>query len=167
MKKALIDFWSQLESRERMIVSIGSIIVVLILFYALILQPWHRAISHMEQVLPNKRTDLVWMREQAKFLSDGSIKRTTNQVKGGNQSLLSILEQTARQNNVRQSIQQMVPGRNANEVSVVLEQANFNQWVRWIDALFIQYGVNITQLTAEKTDDEPNIADIRVTFDRG
>jgi len=158
-------YWQELESRERLMLSWGSLIVGAILFYALIWQPWHRAISHMESVIEPLRTNLVWMRQQSEHLSSGGAV-TKSQAKGVNESLLSILEKTAQQYNVRGAIQQLVPAQQGKQVSVVLEEANFNQWVRWIDVLLTQYAVTISQLTAERDDDKPNIAEIRVTFER-
>ena len=53
------------------------------------------------------------------------------------------------------------------QVDVVLDEANFSQWVRWVDSLYRDYGVNIKQLTADNDSGEPNIVELRVTFERG
>lgn len=166
MKETIINYWKGLQPRERVILSWGSLLVALILFYALIWQPWHKAISHMESSLPALRENLVWMRQQAEVLQNGGASNSGAQVRGREQSLLSVIEQTAKANAVRGAIQQMVPGQSDREVRVVLEGVNFNQWVKWVDVLFRQYGVNVTQVTAEREDDEPNTAEIRMTFER-
>lgn len=149
-----------------MILGWGAVLVFLILFYAIIWQPWHKAIAHMETAVQPLRTNLVWMKQQAELIENGGGSSTQQKVKGANQSLLSVIEQTAKTTRVRKAIQQMVPGRTPNEVRVVLEEADFNQWVKWIDLLFKQYGVQIKQVTAEREDDAPNIAEIRLTFER-
>ena len=77
-----------------------------------------------------------------------------------------MIEQTAKASRVREAIQQLVPNSKENEVRVVLEQANFNQWVRWVDTLIKDYGVNVKQLSAERDEDAPNVAEIRITFER-
>jgi hypothetical protein len=59
-----------------------------------------------------------------------------------------------------------VPTKNNSEVRVVLEDADFNQWLLWVDRLYKTNGVDIRQMTAERDDDRPNIAEIRVTFVR-
>jgi len=79
---------------------------------------------------------------------------------------LAVIEKTAKTAKVKKAIQQMVPGKNRNEVRVVLEEANFNLWVQWVDVLFKQYNVQIKQVTAERDDDAPNIAEIRMTLER-
>lgn len=161
----LLKSWRKLQSRERLIVGWGAIAIVAIVGYSLVWQPWHAALDHMQTVLPQKRVDLVWMRQQAERVKQGG-GRPDRQVRGANQSLMAVVEQTARAGGIKDAIQQMVPRQNNQEVSVVLEGASFNQWVRWIDTLQQQYSVSIKQLTADRESEKPDSAEIRVTFVR-
>lgn len=159
-------YWLSLQPRERTVLTVGGVIVSLIMLYTFLFQPWHKALNHMEAALPGLRTNLVWMRQQSEGLQNGSVKRNAPQIRGLNQSLLSVVQQSAKRAKLSQAIQQMSPAQNNNEVRVVLEGANFNNWLKWIDELYKSYGVDIKQVTAERDDDEPNIAEIRVTFTR-
>jgi len=159
-------YWAELQPRERLVLGVGGLIVAAILLYALLFQPLYRAIAHMESVLPSLRSNLVWIRQTDQLLERGGNIAVSQSREGANDSLLSVVESTARRAKVRKSIQQMVPAKNNSEVRVVLEDADFNQWLTWIDTLFKQYGVDISQVTAERDDDKPNIAEIRVTFVR-
>ena len=163
---SLKKHWAELQPRERVILFLGSIAVSVILLYALLLQPLYKAIASMESALPALRSNLVWMRQTNELLEGGGNIAVNRSVQGGNESLLSVVESTARSANVRKSIQQMVPDKSTNEVRVVLEDANFNQWLLWIDNLYKRYGVDIRQVSADRDDDKPNIAEIRVTFFR-
>lgn len=158
--------WQSLQDRERLILIIGSFIVALILFYSLILFPWHRALNEMGARLPTLRTNIEWMRVHSDALSNGEIRNQNPDYKGQNQSLLSVIEQTASRAQVRETIQQMVPTQNGQEIRVVLEEAEFSKWLNWVDVLYKQYGVTVLQVIAEKEDERPNIAEIRVTFTR-
>ncbi len=157
-------FWFGLQPRERLVLSLGVVVVTLILLYAFLFKPWHRALSNMEARLPSLRTGVVWMRQQSEVLKASGGNIPVAQQKGAEQSLLSIVELTARNAQLKQAIQQLIPAQNGTEVRVVLEEANFNQWLLWIDELYKQYGVDIKQVTAERDEDRPNIAEIRVTF---
>ena len=125
----------------------------------------------MEEALQERRTSLVWMQEQSKLVQNGSLGQSIQVFEGVNQSLLSVVEQSARANEVTQFIQQMTPSSSAQggneQVDVVLDEANFSQWVRWVDSLYRDYGVNIKQLSADNDSGEPNIVELRVTFERG
>ena len=162
---SLKKYWVDLQPRERQILFLGGFLVVVILLYALLLQPLYRAVSSMESSLPGLRSNLVWMRQTDQLLESGSGSANGQGTDGVDESLLSVIESTARRAKIRKSIQQMVPGKNNSEVSVILEGADFNQWLRWVDTLYKRNGVDIRQVTAER-DDKPNIAEIRVTFVR-
>lgn len=166
MKELISNYWKGLQTRERLVLGWGGFFVSIILFYALIWQPWHKAIEHMEGSLPALRENLVWMRQQSELLQKSGATSAGSAVRGQGQSLLSVIEQTAKANAVRAAIQQMAPGQSGREVRVVLEEVNFNQWVKWVDVLFRHYGVSIKQVTAEREDDEVNLAEIRMTFER-
>ncbi|MEM7357801.1 MAG: type II secretion system protein M [Pseudomonadota bacterium] len=157
--------WQNLQKREQLVLAGGAVAIVLIVAYAFVWQPWQAALHHMETVLPNKRVELVWMRQQAAAIQQGGA-RQVRQVRGANQSLMAVIEQTARAGGIKDAIQQMVPRQNNQEVSVVLEGASFNQWVRWVDTLQQQYAVSIKQLTADREPEKPDTAEIRVTFMR-
>jgi len=159
-------YWTELQPRERLILAWGGLVVALILLYALLFQPLYRAIAHMESVLPDLRSNLVWMRQTDELMELGGNVPVNQASEGANESLLSIVESTARRAQIRKSIQQMVPVSDNKEVRVVLEDADFNQWLIWVDTLYKRYGVDIRQVTAERDDDKPNIAEIRVTFFR-
>lgn len=158
-------YWAELQPRERLILGFGAVIVAMILSYA-VLQRFYIALAHMEGVLPSLRSNLVWMRQTDQLLERGGNISIESSTEGVNESLLSVVESTARRANIRKSIQQMVPTRESNEVRVVLEDADFNQWLRWVDTLYKRNGVDIRQVSAERDEDQPNIAEIRVTFYR-
>lgn len=159
------NYWAQLEAREKLVLGWGGLLVFLILFYALLLQPLYKAIAYMEGSIQLQRENLVWIRQQSELIKNGGVTKAVA-VRGAGQSLMSVVEQTAKSTQVRDAIQQMVPGQNESEVRVVLEGANFNRWVTWIDVLFQQYGVTVEQVSAEREEDKPNVAEIRVTFQR-
>ncbi len=113
------------------------------------------------------RVNSVWMEQRvADMAKGGSTESRKRAVRGAGQSLLSVVEQTANQAGLRSAIQQMVPNQDNGNVRVVLESADFNKWVQWIDNLYKNYGVDISQINAEKEDEKPNLVEIRVTFIR-
>ncbi len=166
MDKQIKAYWTSLEPRERAVLGWGSVLVVLILFYALLWQPWQKSLSFMEGSVRDLRTNSVWMEQRAEEMQRGGTSGSRAPKQGAGQSLMAVVEQTANQARVRGAIQQIVPNQSNGEVRVVLEGVNFNQWVTWIDNLHKNYGVDITQINAEKDDEKPNIAEIRLTFVR-
>ena len=105
MKDTIINYWLQLEKRERWILGLGGVLVSFILFYALILKPWHRALSEMSDRVPSLRENLVWMRQASEMVKNGNVVNTVRASKDVNKSLLSVVEQTARTSKVNKFIQ--------------------------------------------------------------
>ncbi len=167
MINTLKNWWVSLQSRERLILILGSVFVTLLLFYQLIWMPWHRAINNMQGYLLKHRTNLVWMQQQGELLEQNGGITTTIAVKGSDKSLLAVVQQTAKANGVSEMIKQMNPRLEGAQVSVVLEETSFSQWVRWVDSLQSEYGVTIVQLAAERESGKPDVAEeVRVTFTR-
>lgn len=168
MDKQIKAYWSSLEPRERMVLAWGAVIVAVILMYTLVWQPWRHALSFMEASVRDMRVNAVWMEQRAQDMQRTGGPRTAQSKprRGAGQSLTAVVEQTANQARVRDAIQQIVPNQTTGEVRVVLEGVGFNQWVQWIDNLYKNYGVDISQINAEKDDEKPNIAEIRMTFVR-
>ena len=162
----LNNYWKSLEQRERLVLGWGAIFVVVIVVHTFVWQPWRDALNFMEQSVRQMRVDSVWMRQQDELVITGAVSTRQEAARGANQSLLSIIQQTARQANIDKSIQQMVPSQEGEEVRVTLENVDFNRWVGWIDNLYKNYAVDISQLSAEKEDETPNKAEVRVIFVR-
>jgi len=163
MSEAIKKYWEGLEQRERLILSVGGVVVSLILIYALIWQPWHKSLNSMKKEIQPLRSDLVWIRQHAEIIKNGG--QATSNLQGQDQSLLSVIQSTAKKGRVDGAIKQMTPN-NDDEVRVVLEDVNFNNWVKWVDELFLKYGVKIQQVKADRIESKPNLAEVRITLVR-
>lgn len=166
MKDSLMKYWSGLEPRERVVLTVGAALVGLLLFYQFLWAPWHKAINYMEAALIDHRKNLVWIQQQSSLLDESGDYVGVEKVRGAEESLMSVIEKSAGTTGVRDAIQQLSPRQNNTQVSVVLEEVSFNKWVRWIDTLQSVYGVSVNQLSAERENDKPDVAEIRVTFER-
>jgi len=164
LQTKFLVFWRGMQPRERLILTVGVLLIGGLIFYQLVLKPWHRAINDMQVSVAGIRVDLVWMRQQAELIKDGGVQ-IREELKGGNQSLMAVIERSAKSQGVDKAIQQIVPREN-NEVSIVLEEVSFNKWLRWIDQLQSEYGVKIKQMTADRESDTPDTAEIRLTLER-
>ena len=161
----LLGFWQGMQPRERIVLTGGILLVCGLVFYLLILKPWHRALTNMTMSVANKRIDLVWMQQQAELLQSGGIQ-VREEIRGSNRSLMAVVEQSAKSAGIDKAIQQMVPRANNTEVSMVFEDVSFNKWLRWADDLHRNYGVQIKQMTADRESEKPDTAEIRLTLSR-
>ena len=116
--------------------------------------------------MSSMRVNAQWMEQRVQDMKGGIESTSSTPKRGADQSLTSLIERTATQAKVADAIQQIVPDPVTGQVRVVLEGADFNQWVLWVDNLYKNYGVDISQLNVEKEDEKPNLAEIRLSFSR-
>jgi len=120
----------------------------------------------MKESVQDMRRDLVWVRQHGEILSNGGQNSSEKIYQGRNQSLLSIIESSAKKQKIRNTIQQMVPSNNDSLVRVVLEDVSFNSWLKWIEKLNSSFGINVIDVDVERSSDKPDIVEIRMTFER-
>jgi len=77
-QQALSSFWEQREPRERLILSVGIIGVLLALLYLLLLEPAFNGRDRLEKNLPNLRQQAASFQAQAKEAATLAGKGTTN-----------------------------------------------------------------------------------------
>ena len=126
-------YWNNLQARERSIVSVGGGLLMLMVLYLFIWEPWHQAISQYRESLPQKRADLQWMKAQADLASRFKGIKTSDETSG--QPLLTVVESTAQQAGLRNNIKQMTPGDKPGEVKVWLSQISFDKWLLWSETI--------------------------------
>ncbi len=159
--KTLQQSWQKISPRERLTLSVGALGVVLILFYALAWQPWQDALQRLRAQVPAKQETLAWMQRQA-----GTVKpllaRKQKNPRRDNTPLLTVVETTAKQANIHESIRRMSPGAE-NEVKIWLTDADFDKWIRWLETLRAR-DVAVSSANVNRAAD--NRVTIRVTVQR-
>lgn len=165
LKTVISNWWKQLKTREKLVLTVGGFFAGLLIFFMFIFSPWKAAIDHMAKELVTKRSELSWMRRQSRVMDKISDPSSTSFI-GQNQSLMSVIQQTASQQKLQKSIKQITPRPENNSVSVLMEEVSFNGWARWVTDLEKRYGVSVVQLSAERDEKKLDIADIRVQFKR-
>ena len=154
-------YWSNLQPRERSILSIGAALLVLMLLYLFIWEPWHQAIAKYREVLPQKRADLQWMKSQGDLAS--RLKGVKKPGDGGSgQPLLTVVERTAQKSGLRTNIKQMTPGDNSGEVKIWLSQVSFDKWLQWAESIKNNEAIEVKSADIQQL--EPGKVEVRATL---
>lgn len=149
--------WNSLQSRERLIVGIGAIILLILLGYGVVWDPVQRDLSRLRIDVPKQRTQLALMRAQAKQVAQ--LRRSTPaNIASGN--LLTKLEQSAQIRGLRENITRMEPDE-TNSVRLSLDSVDFNALLRWLKELHTQNGIRpeTATITAQS---EPGLVNARL-----
>jgi general secretion pathway protein M len=160
--KALTEALSSLSPRERFMVILGGAAALAIVLYAFIWQPWQAELERLRGVVPHKQETLEWMRVQAAWVA-AQPERSDDASFGSGLPLLTLVERSANQAQMRDAITRMSPGEEGDQVRVWLDNVAFDPWLLWVDALN-DSGVRIAEASIDRSGD--NLVSIRATLQR-
>jgi general secretion pathway protein M len=139
-----------LETRERMMLAAGVVVLLVFMFYILVWSPIHTVYSELRNTVDEQRKTAVWMQESAQTLA--RMKRSSGHAAQGlgGRSLLSVADSTARAGGLGQSLKRVEP-EGSDSVRVWLDGASFDVLVRWLVKLSSIHGVNAESVTMEQS----------------
>jgi general secretion pathway protein M len=144
-------WWEGLQPRERRMLAIGAAVVAAMLGWALLWYPLSHARADLAARVAHQRDDLAWMRqalgEVGSLRAQGARSRADRQGK----SLLALADVSARGAGLTGALKRVEPA-GSDSVRVNLEIADFDALMSWLDALARDYGVQVTDFSADKVE---------------
>jgi general secretion pathway protein M len=141
----MISWFSTLAPRERLVLTGGALLLLILFSYLLVLEPLEAAIRQKESMLQAQHGQMNDLRVMAaEYRSLGS-----PEPKGGgamrDTSLLAIVDASGTAQGIKDSIKRLSP-EGKDKVRIHLEEAPFDKLVGWLVQLSTEY-----QITAEST----------------
>ena len=158
-------WWMSLQTRERMIFTVSAIVLLLILIYLLIIEPYIESRAMLANNIRANQQTLVWMQQasqQVKQLRASASPR----VRAGKdkRSLLAVVDISAKRSKIRTNIQRMEPqGRDG--IKLTIDNVDFDKLIRWLGSIQRSQGVNVTRSTVSRSD-TPGLIDSRLSLQR-
>jgi general secretion pathway protein M len=152
-----------LAARERVMVIVGAIALLLLLFYSLLWSPLRSGYLALQEGVGGQRETAVWMEQSAQTLAQ--LKRSRGPAASGlgGQSLLALADRTARSDKLGNALKKVEPeGRDS--VKVWLEGASFDVLVGWLGTLNEKYGINVDSVTLERVSETAGRVNARITL---
>jgi general secretion pathway protein M len=137
--EALRDWLANLSVRERNLVYAAGALVAIALLYLVLILPFTTTGTRMSARVAQKSTDLAWMRAQA---PQAMAAAGVAQSRGGGESLVVVIDRTAREAGLGTALRDQSPNGNAG-LRLRMEGASFDTLVTWLANLQQQYGVGI------------------------
>jgi general secretion pathway protein M len=137
-----LDYLETRSERERRMLVIGALALVLILVFAIIL-PLDRSVAHAKTRLTQKRADLAYMESVAQEIRNSSVPSSARE------SLILIVDRSARESGLEKALAGSEPG-GQNSLSVRLEKAPFDKLIAWLGRIAQQNGVVVDSAVIEK-----------------
>ncbi len=162
----VIEYWQGLQPRERIALLVGGVALLFALFYFTLWLPLMDARMEMQREVQQQRELLHWMREaanEAKALRGSTGRREAAKGLGG-QSLLSLVDQSAKQQGLGNGMKRVEP--DGGEVRVWFEGVAFDRLVGWLQKLIRENGIRVISVVVER-DDAAGMVDARLRLGEG
>lgn len=133
--------------RERMALLLGSAALLVMLLYSLALRPFFSSKAKLESHVVQQQTTLAAMRPLAMQLQSLRGQQPASLPPG--QSLLALIDKSAGDAGLSSALKQ-VQASGESTVKVQMQGVGFDNLIRWLGNLHQQYGINVTDLTAQR-----------------
>ena len=154
------EWFNGLAPRERIMVSLAAAVVVLALVYVAAWTPLSSSVSRLEQSVQEQLVLKQWMQQSA-----SEVNRLRNTAGGGDRrSLLAVVDQTSKQSQLAPAVKRLEPD-GQELVRVTLEQASFDDLVRWLGNLQQSFGVSVIDVSIDRQADSGRV-NARLTLKR-
>lgn len=136
-----------LQVRERWILGVGAIVLLLVVFYLAVLEPLMQAQAQRKAALESARQTAVKL-EQAAAQLQVTRGRNPAATAGRGLSLMAAVDQASKQGSLGKGPTRIQP-EGDREVRVWFEDVAFDAMVRWLADLQTRYGVAVQTLDVE------------------
>ncbi len=157
------EWLASLEKRERHLVISGAVLLGLMLMYLVVWEPLINKMEGLRVSTTEQESTLLWMRQSAQEIKGLRGKGGQRGKAASNQSLLSVVDRTARSGRLGTALKRVQPD-GERRVRVWMEAANFDDIVRWLVLLDSRHGVSIESSVFEMKQEAGRV-DARLVFE--
>jgi general secretion pathway protein M len=159
------EWWLTKTPREQMALMLAAGAMFLFLLYLFAWQPFSDAIEQKRIRVKSQQFTLNWMQQKLPEIQALRGNSKGNNRRKSNEALLTLVDRTAKQRQLRQQIQRIKP-QGDKTVQLWIEQASFDALLIWLGELSLQHGVQIDTLNIDRQE-LPGIINARLVLQRG
>jgi len=161
--ESLQRWLDSLQTRERQLVTGGSITLIVILFYLLIWDPVFTKLEETRQSVESQRQLLIWMQTSAQEIRNLQASGASLSPQLANQSISSLVTMSAQSNGVQDFVSKLDSTKDGVEVQ--LTNADFDRMMTWLNDLQTRYTIQPRKITGEPQAD-PGTVNARITLEK-
>ncbi len=157
-------WWLSKTQREQLALVVGAGLLLLFLLYLLAWQPFVASVEQKQLLIKSQQTTLNWMQQNLSEIQRIRSQSHSNGTVPSNEALLTLVDRTAKESQLRQQIQRIKP-QGDDTVQLWVEQAAFDTLLKWLGSLGQKYGIQIESLNIDRQD-SPGIINARLVLQR-
>ena len=138
--------WNNLKQRERLILEIGTISILLVAFYLFLWQPFTSHISNLRTRATHQQQLLTWMKTNKTAIKQLEEQRASQSLLNENMSLLTVIEQTLNKGNLTKYKYQLEQ-KTTNEINISFNNVTFSGLMFWLKNLWQKYEIEVKEIS--------------------
>ena len=142
------DWFAGLEPRERLLVSGGGVVLLVLLLYLMIWAPIAGNYQALNDGVAEQKKTLAWMKRAAAELKVVQRSGSSTARGLGGRSLLSVVDQSARSGGLGPAIKRIEPD-GSKGVKVWLEGVAFDPMILWLGKITRTYQIETSIITID------------------
>ncbi len=143
------EWWQNLALREKQILALGALVVLLFVLYEIIWSPFTNKISSMRTEVQTNQKLLKWMQNADQLIQTltKNSKTKSSQLTG---SLLSLMQTEVNKSTLASHVTQLRQGEN-DSVQMNFQKVDFDALIIFLTDLANRYGLIVSQVTITPT----------------
>ena len=154
----MLEFLAQYSLREKAIVAVALLVVIVIGMHALVIEPYQESVAALQEEIEQQQTDLAWMRSAVASMPTAGV--STDEISG---TLANFLDQAVRSQGLSGQLSQMSPVGN-DEIRMRYEAVDFSRLVAFIAEVSTS-GLRVKDIRISPADN-PGIVDSSIVLFR-
>ena len=157
-------WFDSLPPRERVMVSLTAVVVVITLFYIMLWEPVQKGLQQEIEKQRSLQTNLAWMQQAAQQVKALRASGVNTELLGNNTPVSLSIEKTAASSGIKSTLGKL-ESAGKDSARVRLDNVDFNQMMLWLDTLQNRYGIRASSVTIDQSD-KPGLVNARINFSR-
>jgi len=160
----LRDWFDTLPARERVMVVMATVVVLITLFYVMAWEPLHKGLQQQLKKRDTLQQSLAWMQGAAQEVRALRAAGISGQRRDSNAPVTLTIEKTAASSGVKAQLGKL-ESSGKNSARARLDSVDFNQMILWLNTLEQHYGITASSISIDASG-KPGRVDARITFSR-
>lgn len=153
--------WQELQPRERMLLSIGTLFIIVLLFYYGIVSPLNQAANQAKSTYIYQQNLVNWMRPRVQAISSNHTAQTPSQTLSQNE-LLPTIDSRLKSTTFARSVEQVTQDGN-NNVRITFKAVPFDDLLTWLITQWQTSRIAVSDIDVQKGKKQ-GLTDVNLTL---
>jgi len=160
----LLHWYNTLPGRDRWLVNVTAVLVILTLFYLMIWEPLYRGLENETIKDQSQQKTLQWMQQAAQQVKQLRRSGQASQRPLSSKPVTLVLEQSLMNAGLKPFVRKIESAGN-NSARVKLDNISFDQMLIWLNTIATHNSLQVSSAAIERSD-KPGLVNARLRFSR-